>query len=66
VICCAGPSGCTVWVAGLCRANLASLGFWHFPLAKIVLLLFMASAILMMALYSNFCSEEILELGYVL
>ncbi len=54
-----------VWVLILMIVNVASVGFWNEPLAKVILLTFMLSAMLMMGLYSRFGFERILGLGHI-
>ncbi len=54
-----------VWVLILMIVNVASVGFWNEPLAKIILVTFMLSAMLMMGLYSRFGFERILGLGHI-
>ena len=56
----------SLWVFWLMVINVASLLFWSEPLAKIIFLTFMLSAMLMMGLYSKFGFEKILGLGHVL
>ena len=46
--------------------NLASAGFWDYPLAKVIFAAFMLSAMLMMGLYSRFGFEKILGMGHIL
>ena len=53
------------WVAILALANIASLLFWPAPLAKVIFITFMVSAMMMMALYSYFGFEKILGIGHV-
>jgi hypothetical protein len=60
------PVWIPIWVFYLMFINMASLGFWHEPLAKIIFFTFMVSAILMMVLYSRFGFEKVLGLGHVL
>jgi hypothetical protein len=60
------PRWVPVWVAILALANMASLFFWAAPLAKVIFLTFMGSAMAMMALYSYFGFEKILGIGHVL
>lgn len=60
------PVWIPVWVSYLMVINLVSVGFWHEPLAKVIFITFMVSAMLMMALYSRFGFERILGLGHVL
>lgn len=45
--------------------NMASLAFWSEPLAKLILVVFMMSAMLMMGLYTAFGFDQILGLGHV-
>jgi len=60
------PLWVTVWVFWLMVINVASLLYWSEPLAKIIFVTFMLSAMLMMGLYSKFGFEKILGLGHVL
>ena len=60
------PLWVTVWVSWLMLVNVASLLYWSEPLAKIIFVTFMLSAMLMMGLYSRFGFEKILGLGHVL
>jgi hypothetical protein len=60
------PVWVPIWVFLLMVINVASLGFWHEPLAKLIFITFMMSAMLMMGLYSKFGFEKILGLGHVL
>jgi hypothetical protein len=60
------PVWIPVWVSYLMVINLVSVGFWYEPLAKVIFITFMVSAMLMMALYSRFGFERILGLGHVL
>ncbi len=59
------PLWVSVWVAILALANIASLFFWSAPLAKVIFITFMVSAMTMMALYSYFGFEKILGIGHV-
>ncbi len=59
------PIWLPVWVFYLVVVNMASVGFWHEPLAKIIFFTFMASALLIMALYSQFGFEKVMGLGHV-
>ena len=59
------PLWVPVWVALLALANIASLFFWSAPLAKLIFIAFMASAMAIMALYSYFGFEKILGMGHV-
>lgn len=60
------PVWVPIWVFFLMVINVASLGFWHEPVAKLIFVTFMMSAMLMMGLYSKFGFEKILGLGHVL
>ncbi len=60
------PIWVPVWVAILAMANMGSLFFWPDPLARLIFVTFMISAMAMMALYSYFGFEKILGLGHVL
>ena len=60
------PVWVSVWVFFLMVINVASLGFWHEPAAKLIFIVFMISAMLMMGLYSKYGFEKILGLGHVL
>jgi len=53
------------WVFALMVINMASLAFWSEPLAKVILVVFMLSAMVMMGLYAVFGFERILGLGHV-
>ena len=46
--------------------NVASVGFWGEPLAKLIFITFMISVMLMMGLYSKFGFKKILGLGHIL
>ena len=54
------------WVLYLMIVNVASVAFWDAVLAKIILITFILSAILMMGLYSKFGFEKILGIGHFL
>ena len=60
------PVWVNVWVFFLMIINVASVGFWHDPLAKLIFIIFMISTVLMMGLYSLFGFEKILGLGHIL
>ena len=60
------PPWVPVWVALLALVNIASLFFWSAPLAKLIFIAFMLSAMAIMALYSYFGFEKILGMGHVL
>ena len=55
----------TIWVAILALVNIVSLFFWSDPLAKLIFIIFMVSAMTIMALYSYFGFEKILGMGHV-
>ena len=59
------PVWIPAWVFFLMLVNVASLGFWSEPLAKLIFVTFMLSAMLMMGLYSRFGFEKILGLGHI-
>jgi len=54
------------WLFILVVVNVASVGFWNEPLAKVIFVIFMLSAMLMMGLYSRFGFEKILGMGHIL
>jgi hypothetical protein len=45
--------------------NMASFAFWQEAVAQLILMNFLASAMLMMGLYSRFGFEKILGLGHI-
>jgi hypothetical protein len=59
------PAWVAGWVFVLMVINMAGLAFWSEPLAKLILVVFMLSAMLMMGLYRVFGFERILGLGHV-
>ena len=59
------PAWVAGWVFALMVINMASLAFWSEPLAKLILVTFMLSAMLMMGLYAVFGFARILGLGHV-
>ncbi len=59
------PLWVSMWVTILAVANIASLLFWSAPLAKVIFITFMLSAMTMMALYSYLGFEKILGMGHV-
>lgn len=59
------PAWVARWVFVLMVINMAGLGFWSEPLAKLIVVVFMLSAMLMMGLYAAFGFERILGLGHV-
>lgn len=60
------PTWISMWLLFLMTVNVASLMFWEEPLAKVIFVTFMISAILMMGLYSWFGFEKILGMGHIL
>jgi len=60
------PVWIPIWVFYLMVINVASVSFWYEPLAKLVFITFMISAMLMMGIYSRFGFEKILGLGHIL
>lgn len=60
------PVWIPIWVFYLMVINVASVSFWHEPLAKLIFITFMISAMLMMGLYSRFGFEKILGVGHIL
>jgi len=59
------PVWIPIWVFYLMVINMVSVGFWDEPLAKLIFITFMISAMLMMGLYSRFGFEKILGLGHI-
>ena len=60
------PAWVSIWVGWLMVINLAGILFWHQREARVVLFTFLASAMMMMGLYTVFGFERILGLGHVL
>jgi hypothetical protein len=60
------PVWVPVWVLFLMIVHVASVVFWDEPLAKVIFVTFMLSAMLMMGLYSRFGFEKILGMGHIL
>lgn len=60
------PTWVAVWVFFLLAINLASAVFWAEPLGKLIFITFIASAVLMLSLYSRFGYAKILGLGHIL
>jgi hypothetical protein len=60
------PVWIPVWVLFQMIVNITSVVFWDEPLAKVIFVTFMFSAMLMMGLYSRFGFEKILGLGHIL
>jgi hypothetical protein len=59
------PVWIPVWVFYLMLINMASVIYWSEPLAKLIFITFMISAMLMMGLYSRFGFEKVLGLGHI-
>lgn len=59
------PLWASLWVLVLMLVNMASLAFWQEAVAQLILMNFLASAMLMMGLYSRFGFTKILGLGHV-
>ena len=60
------PVWIPAWVLILTIGNVASVGFWNEPVAKVIFVTFMLSAMLMMGLYSRFGFNKILGVGHIL
>jgi hypothetical protein len=60
------PLWIPLWVSLLMLVNFASAAFWSEPTAKLILITFMISSMLMMGLYSWFGFAKILGFGHVL
>lgn len=60
------PLWIPLWVSFLMLVNFATLVFWSEPTAKLILITFMVSSMLMMGLYSRFGFVKILGLGHIL
>jgi hypothetical protein len=59
------PTWIPVWVFYLMLIKMASVIYWSEPLAKLIFITFMISAMLMMGLYSRFGFEKVLGLGHI-
>ena len=59
------PAWIPVWVFYLMLINMASVIYWYEPLAKLIFITFMVSAMLMMGLYSRFGFEKVLGLSHI-
>ncbi len=53
------------WSLFLIIVNVASVGFWNEPLAKVIFATLMLSAMLLMGIYSRFGFEKILGMGHI-
>jgi hypothetical protein len=60
------PTWVVIWVFALMAVNVAAVAFWDEQLARLILVTFLLSALLMMALYAKFGFEKILGLGHIL
>jgi len=60
------PVWVPAWVFILAMVNVASVGFWNEPLARVIFVTFMLSAMLIMGLYARFGFEKILGMGHIL
>lgn len=60
------PLWIPLWVTWLMGLNFAGAAFWPDPLAQLIVVTFMLSAGLMMALYSVFGFVKLLGLGHIL
>ncbi|NOS77093.1 MAG: hypothetical protein HOP35_04040 [Nitrospira sp.] len=58
------PLWVSLWVLFLMLVNMASLAFWREAVAQLILVNFLASALLMMGLYSRYGFTKILGLGH--
>ena len=59
------PVWVSLWVLVLMLVNMTSLAFWREAVAQLILMNFLASAMLMMGLYARFGFTKILGLGHV-
>jgi hypothetical protein len=60
------PLWIPLWVFVLMLVNVASAAFWSEPTARLIIVTFMVSSILMMGLYARFGFSKILGCGHVL
>ncbi|MCS6264979.1 MAG: hypothetical protein H8K11_14585 [Nitrospira sp.] len=58
------PLWVSLWVLFLMLVNMASLAFWQEAVTQLILLNFLASAMLMMGLYARYGFTKILGLGH--
>ena len=58
------PLWVSLWVLFLMLVNMASFAFWQEAIAQLILINFLASAMLMMGLYSRYGFTKILGLGH--
>ncbi len=59
------PPWVPTWMLYLMLINLASLGFWQQPLAKLIFGVFLLSVVLTLALYSRLGFVKLLGLGHL-
>jgi hypothetical protein len=59
------PAWIPIWVLFLMIIHIASVGFWHEPIARLIFASFLVSAMLMMGLYARFGFKKILGLGHI-
>ena len=59
------PVWIPVWVFYLVLINMVSVIYWPEPLAKLIFITFMISAMLMMGLFSRVGFEKVLGLGHI-
>ncbi len=59
------PVWIPLWVLFLMIVNLASVAFWHEPVAQFIFSSFLISAMLMMGLYSRFGFNKLLGFGHI-
>ena len=59
------PAWIPIWVLFLMIVHVASVSFWHGPVAQLIFANFLMSAMLLMGLYSRFGFEKILGLGHI-
>ncbi|KAF0172917.1 MAG: hypothetical protein FD161_3921 [Limisphaerales bacterium] len=60
------PLWIPLWVSVLMLANLAGIAFWSEPVARLIVVTFMVSSMLVMGLYARFGFTKILGCGHVL
>ncbi len=60
------PVWIPAWVLFLTIVNIESVRFWNEPLAAVIFVTFMISAMLVLGLYSRFGYEKILGIGHIL
>jgi len=55
-----------IWVFYMMMINLVAIYFWNELIAKVIVIVFIISSMLMMGLYSTFGFTKILGLGHIL